>query len=261
MSFLFAQPQMLMAAATDLAGIGSTLNAANTAAALPTTSVLAAGADEVSAAMASMFGAHARQYQAMSAQAANLHSQFVQAMNSASGAYASAEAANASPLQVGGGAIPSTINTRAPAMSTSMPASMPASVPAFPGGAVGNTPRTGQVGSPARSAVSNGANARSAVPGRVGGAAGPIPRGGVGGVGVARRANEKKQAPTHRPSRNSEAAATFGPGGAGGVGDARDLRATYEIDGNGAAPRQSFRNGGIGAASIALGRDGLRRAS
>ena len=41
------------------------------------------------------FGAHAQQYQAMSAQAANLHTQFVQAMNGASSAYADAEAAKA----------------------------------------------------------------------------------------------------------------------------------------------------------------------
>jgi hypothetical protein len=76
-SFLFTQPQLLTEAATNLSGIGSSLTAANSAAALPTTGVMAAGADEVSAAMAGVFGAHARQYQAMSAQAANLHEQFV----------------------------------------------------------------------------------------------------------------------------------------------------------------------------------------
>lgn len=101
MSFLFAQPQLLMDAATDLAGISSTLNAANAAAVLPTTSVMAAGADDISAVVATMFGAHAQQYQAMSAQAANLHTQFVQAMNGASSAYADAEAANAKPMQPG----------------------------------------------------------------------------------------------------------------------------------------------------------------
>ena len=63
MSFLFTQPQLVTEAATNLSGIGSSLTAANTAAALPTTSVIAAGADEVSAAMAGAFGSHARQYQ------------------------------------------------------------------------------------------------------------------------------------------------------------------------------------------------------
>ena len=75
--------------------IGSTISAANAAAAAPTTGVLAAGADEVSAAIAALFGAHAQAYQALSAQAAAFHSQFVQLMNAGRGAYAGAEAANA----------------------------------------------------------------------------------------------------------------------------------------------------------------------
>ena len=94
MAFLLTQPQSLLAAATDLAGIGSTLNTASAAAAAPTTGVQAAGADEVSAVVAMLFGAHAQQYQAMSARAAALHSKFVEAMNAAGNVYASTEAAN-----------------------------------------------------------------------------------------------------------------------------------------------------------------------
>ncbi|KZS70039.1 hypothetical protein A4G29_07590 [Mycobacterium kansasii] len=60
MSFVVAAPQALMVAATDLAGIGSALTAANAAAAAPTTGVLAAGADEVSAAIAALFSSHTR---------------------------------------------------------------------------------------------------------------------------------------------------------------------------------------------------------
>ncbi|BBX75477.1 PE family protein [Mycobacterium shinjukuense] len=96
MSFLFTQPEQLKAAATELAGIGSTINAANAAAAAPTTSVLAAGADEISAAVAALFGAHGQMYQGLCAQAAVVHDQFVQAMSAAGRAYASTEAANAS---------------------------------------------------------------------------------------------------------------------------------------------------------------------
>ncbi|MDT5222615.1 MAG: hypothetical protein QOG19_22, partial [Mycobacterium sp.] len=103
----------LTEAATNLSGIGSSLTAASSAAALPTTGVMAAGADEVSAAMAGVFGAHARQYQAVSAQAANLHEQFVQAMNNAGNAYAGAESANASPMQAGNGTTPGSVNTQA----------------------------------------------------------------------------------------------------------------------------------------------------
>jgi hypothetical protein len=77
-----------------LAGIGSTINTAGATASTPTTSVLAAGADQVSAAIAAPFGAHGQLYQAVSAQAAALHSQFVEAMNAAGDAYARAEEAN-----------------------------------------------------------------------------------------------------------------------------------------------------------------------
>ena len=99
MTFLIAAPELVAAAATDLANIGSTINVANAAAAFPTTGVLAAGADGVSASIAALFGAHAQAYQALSAQAAQFHAQFVQLMNTGAGAYASAEAASASPLQ------------------------------------------------------------------------------------------------------------------------------------------------------------------
>ena len=85
---------MVTAAATDLANIGSTISSANAAAAVPTTGVLAAAADEVSAAIASLFSRHAAAYQALSDQAAAFHDQFVQTLNSGAGAYASTEAAN-----------------------------------------------------------------------------------------------------------------------------------------------------------------------
>jgi hypothetical protein len=50
---------MVAAAATDLARVGSSISAANAAAATQTTAVVAAGADEVSAGIAALFGAHA----------------------------------------------------------------------------------------------------------------------------------------------------------------------------------------------------------
>src|SRR6185437_14529770 len=86
-------------AAANLAGLGSWISAADAAAATPTTGVLAAGADEVSAAIASLFSSHAQDYQALSARAATFHTEFVQAMGNANYAYAAAEAANAGPLQ------------------------------------------------------------------------------------------------------------------------------------------------------------------
>ncbi|AIH43483.1 hypothetical protein IQ48_15785, partial [Mycobacterium tuberculosis] len=63
MSFVIAAPEAIAAAATDLASIGSTIGAANAAAAANTTAVLAAGADQVSVAIAAAFGAHGQAYQ------------------------------------------------------------------------------------------------------------------------------------------------------------------------------------------------------
>jgi triacylglycerol lipase len=104
MSYVIAAPEMMTSAATDLAGIGSNLSAANAAAASQTTGVLAAAEDEVSAAIAAVFSAHGQGFQALSARAAAFHEQFVQALNASAGSYAGAEAANvvaftASPAQ------------------------------------------------------------------------------------------------------------------------------------------------------------------
>lgn len=66
MSFVIATPEMLTTAATDLAKIGSTITAANTAAAA-VAKVLPASADEVSVAVAALFGTHAQEYQTVSA--------------------------------------------------------------------------------------------------------------------------------------------------------------------------------------------------
>ena len=99
MSYVIAGPELLGAAATDVAGIGSSIRAATVAAAVPTTVVIAAAGDEVSAEIASLFSSHAQEFQALSAQASAFHAEFVQALSGASGAYAAAEAGNASPLQ------------------------------------------------------------------------------------------------------------------------------------------------------------------
>ncbi|WP_141774502.1 PE family protein, partial [Mycobacterium tuberculosis] len=54
MSFVLVSPSQLMAAAADVAGIGSAISAANAAALAPTSVLAAAGADEVSAAVAAL---------------------------------------------------------------------------------------------------------------------------------------------------------------------------------------------------------------
>ena len=79
MSYVIAAPEMLAAVAADAAGIGSSLSAANSVAAARTTAVMAAAEDEVSAAIAELFSGHGQRFQALSAQAAAFHNQFVQA--------------------------------------------------------------------------------------------------------------------------------------------------------------------------------------
>ncbi|EUA00947.1 PE family protein [Mycobacterium kansasii 732] len=95
MSFVITAPQTMAAAATDLADISSTISSANAAAAAPTTGLVAAGADEVSAAISGLFNAYAREFQALSAQAATFHEQLVSLLNGGAAAYLGAEIANA----------------------------------------------------------------------------------------------------------------------------------------------------------------------
>ncbi|MDT5139607.1 MAG: hypothetical protein QOD58_3869 [Mycobacterium sp.] len=92
MSFVLAAPDAVIAAASDIGGIGSSISAANAAAAVPTTGVLAAAADEVSAQIAALFSTHGEGYQKLSAQLATFHDQFALALNSGASQYAAAEA-------------------------------------------------------------------------------------------------------------------------------------------------------------------------
>lgn len=94
MSYVTTQPELLAAAAGDLAGIGSAISTQNAAAAAPTTGVVPAAADEVSALTAVQFAAHAQLYQALSAQAAAIHEMFVNTLGTSAGSYAATEAAN-----------------------------------------------------------------------------------------------------------------------------------------------------------------------
>ena len=95
MSFITTQPEMLAAAAGNLQTIGSAVAANNSAAAGPTTGVIPAAADEVSALTATQFAAHAAMYQAISAEAAAIHQQFVATLSTSAASYAATEAANA----------------------------------------------------------------------------------------------------------------------------------------------------------------------
>jgi hypothetical protein len=95
MSFVTTQPELLGEAAGNLQGICSAMTAGSAAASAPTTGVVPAAADEVSALTAAQFAAHAQIYQAVSAQAAAIHELFVNTLGISAGSYAATEAANA----------------------------------------------------------------------------------------------------------------------------------------------------------------------
>jgi PE family len=147
MSFVNATPEYVAAAASDLANIGSSINSANSAALGPTSSLPAAGADVVSQTIAQLFGAHSEAYQALSAQAASFHQQFVELMNGGAAQYALAEAANAAPLQTVEQTVVNEASASTQALTTGQPligtaaqaastaASVPTSVAGMAGGA------------------------------------------------------------------------------------------------------------------------------
>src|SRR5579884_357501 len=94
MPFMTAEPAMLEAAANNLRVIGAAMSAGSAAAAAPTTGVIPAAADEVSALTATQFAAHAAMYQQVSAQAAAIHEMFVNILGASAGSYEATEAAN-----------------------------------------------------------------------------------------------------------------------------------------------------------------------
>jgi hypothetical protein len=93
MSFVIATPDALAVAAQNLTGLGSAIREAHAAAAGSTT-VVAAAQDEVSVAIAEVFGRFAQGYHALAAQAAAFQDQFTGNLLAGGNSYAATEAAN-----------------------------------------------------------------------------------------------------------------------------------------------------------------------
>ncbi|MEK1118459.1 PE family protein, partial [Mycobacterium ulcerans] len=172
MSYVMAVPELLASAAADLEGIGSALSTAN-ALALPSTSeILAAGTDEISTAVASLFADHAQDYRTISLEANAFHQQFWRSLSGAAASYSGAEAANASPLQE----LLNVINQQSTALLGR---------PLIGNGADGAAP--GQSGDDGGLLFGNGGNGapgtNQGVAGGNGGSAGLIGNGGAGGHG------------------------------------------------------------------------------
>ncbi len=105
MTNLLVEPEIITTAVADIEYIGSTVSAASAAVAAPTTGLLAAAADEVSSAIAKVFGAHGQEFQAVVGQVEAFHTAFQQTLTAAANAYAQTETAAAAML---GGALTAT---------------------------------------------------------------------------------------------------------------------------------------------------------
>ena len=99
MSSVTVVPDMVSQAAGQLETIGSALDEAHASAAAPTTAMATPAADEVSAAVTALMNKTAQEYQALSAQVAKFHSQFVDLLKAGVGSYSSTEAANAAAIK------------------------------------------------------------------------------------------------------------------------------------------------------------------
>lgn len=95
MSFVTTHPAALTAAAGTLAGIGSAMAAHNLATAAPTTGVIPAAADPVSALQATQFSAYGMLYQQISTQADAIHQTVVTTLGANAASYGSTEVTNA----------------------------------------------------------------------------------------------------------------------------------------------------------------------
>ncbi|MBX9978505.1 MAG: PE family protein, partial [Mycobacterium gordonae] len=173
MPFVSVSPDVVTTAASSLSELGSSISAANVAAALPTTVVAAAGTDEISVAVAALFGGYAREYQVIGARVAGWQEQFVVSLHTASGAYAAAEAAAANPLQ----SLLDVLNAPSVALTGRV---------LIGDGADATT--AGGNGATGGWLYGNGGNGAPGAPGQAGGnggAAGLIGTGGTGGAGGA----------------------------------------------------------------------------
>jgi hypothetical protein len=208
MSSVHVAPEWVAAAAADVEDIGSTLIEASSLAAARTTAVMAAAEDEVSAAIAALFSGHGQAFQTLSAQASAFHAQFGRALTSAAGAYAAAEAGNATPLQ--------SLDQILQDLAVVSPAVENLTGRPLAGNGTDGAPGTGQAGGDGGWLGIGGKFSGNGGAGGAGGTGGPA--GGAGGAG------------------GDGGAAVSGNGGAGGIG------------GVGAASTAGSINGGAGGA-------------
>ncbi|WP_139825191.1 PE family protein, partial [Mycobacterium conspicuum] len=230
MNYVITAPEVMTAAATDLSNLGSTIRSAHASAAALTAAVLAPGADEVSAGIATLFGEYAQGYHAINALAAAFHAQFVQHLNAGAVSYGMADAASAAPLQD----LLDLVNA---------PFETVLGRPLIGNGADG-TPGTGANGQNGGLLWGNGGNGGSGAPGQNGGNGGSggffYGNGGAGGAG-----GTITNGQAGAGGNGGNAVGLFGNGGAGGAGG--DCPNGVAGDGGfGGSGGHVFGNGGAG---------------
>ncbi len=231
MSFVVTAPPVLASAASDLGGIASMISEANAMAAVRTTALAPAAADEVSAAIAALFSSYARDYQTLSVQVTAFHVQFAQTLTNAGQLYAV--------VDVGNGVL---LKTEQQVLGViNAPTQTLVGRPLIGDGTHG-APGTGQNGGAGGILWGNGGNGGSGAPGQPGGRGGDAGlfghggHGGVGGPGIAGAAGT-----AGLPGGNGANGGSGGIGGAGGAGGNGGL-----LFGNGGAGGQGG-SGGLGA--------------
>lgn len=217
MSFVIAGAEQIATAAASLSSIEVAVTRANAAIAVPTAELLVAADDEVSAAIANLFGEHGRAYQLASAQVAQAQTRFAQLLSTAQTSYAGAEAAITASLRgsVGAAAAASTSPLQAIVDNVLGVVNAPTNFlfgrPVI-GNGVDGTPGTGQAGGDGGILWGNGGAGAAGGPGQMGGRggnAGLIGDGGVGGAGGVRGAVG---------GTGGTGGWLWGAGGAGGTG-------------------------------------------
>jgi PE family len=176
-SLLAVAPELLGSAAAHLENIGSVVGAANAAAAVPTTGLAAAGADEISVAVAALFAGYGQQFQTLAGQAVAFGDQFTRNLVAGANSYTATETANIGQL----------LSPAADAVNGSV--QQWTGRPLIGNGANGYTNSQG-VGTPAGAGGwlsgnggIGGASTQDGVAGGAGGPGGLIGNGGRGGTG------------------------------------------------------------------------------
>ncbi|ORA10681.1 hypothetical protein BST12_26545, partial [Mycobacterium angelicum] len=216
MAYVHVMPQALATAATDLASIGSVLSDATAAVAIPTVDIPAPAADDVSAAVTSLFSEYGQSWQAVSKETGWLHHQFIAALNGGGFKYMATELSSAKQQ------LASAEHWLENPGQNTLKAANAESLSLFGRPVIGNgangAPGTGQNGGDGGWLWGNGGAGGSGAPGQHGGNGGSAGLLGNGGAGGAGGSSTLAGGPGGSGGRGGAGGWLSGSGGAGGAG-------------------------------------------